>query len=174
MINVDEWFQNQLSYMDNYYIKGGKAFLYHFQGVPTIDMDLVMTKASSDVLFRDATACWTGQCLQLEGYEPFDVFSITETKKTFKGQVVRSLFVNGMTIIDAIIVKQIEMEEVELSEDGVYYMEKKAFVKDLIHTYEDRLKKSRYLHSYPEQENFIPFFEKLERSKQRCFIALHE
>jgi hypothetical protein len=177
IICVEQWFRDQFSYMDEYYIKGGKAFLYYFQGVPTIDMDIVITEKSCDTLFRDATSCWMGKWIQLDGYEPFEVVSMKETKHTYKDKEggktvkhqVRTLFVNGMTLIDAIIVKEIQPHEVELSEDGLYYMEKTAFVTDLMNTYEDRVKKCRYLNMYDEKS--YSFFQKLERTQARCIIA---
>jgi len=177
MICIEDWFRDQLSYMDEYYIKGGKAFLYYFKGVPTIDIDLVMTEKSCDTLFRDATSCWMGKQIQLDGYEPFEVFSITETKHTYKDKEkgkmvknqVRTLSVNGMTLIDAIIVKNINPDEVQMSEDGVFYMEKKAFIEDLINTYQDRLKKCRFI--YPYDEKSLLFIDKFERSRSRCMIA---
>jgi hypothetical protein len=163
--------------MDEYYIKGGKAFLYYFQGVPTIDMDIVITEKSCDTLFRDATSCWMGKWIQLDGYEPFEVVSMKETKHTYKDKEggktvkhqVRTLFVNGMTLIDAIIVKEIQPHEVELSEDGLYYMEKTAFVTDLMNTYEDRVKKCRYLNMYDDKS--YSFFQKLERNYVQTCVS---
>ena len=177
MICIEGWFRDELSYMEDYYVKGGKAFLYYFQGVPTIDIDLVMTEKSCKTLFRDATACWMGKQIKLDGYEPFEVVSITETKHTYKDKEngktvknqVRTLSVNGITLIDAIIVKKINKSEVQVSENGIFYMEKKLFVNDLIYTYQDRLRKCHFI--YPYDEKALLFLQKFERTRNRCLIA---
>jgi len=176
-ISIDEWIQDQLSYLDNYYIKGGKAFCFYFGCIPTVDTDLVMVEKECDTLFRNATLCWSGKHIQVNEFI-FEVTHIKENKQTYKDkingimrkQTVRTLLFNGITIFDAIIVDSIQPEEIYMSDRGVYYMEKNIFMKDMIETYQDRIKKCLYFTM--ENEKTRLFREKVERAKQRAWLIV--
>ena len=181
-----------------YYIKGGKAYNHYFpQGyIPSSDDDLIATNDVCDILFNALIqALPLDKPVYVEGYEPFyishvnaptqskynDVSIITGKQVT---NVVRSLsvLVEGMDIalMDVIIEDENNIaEEAEQGENGLWYMNKDLFKKDLKLTYESREKMVRYVYSNPPKrmtqkvaDKAASLEHKLAKSQHRYEISL--
>ena len=152
-----------------YYIKGGKAYNHYFpQGyVPSSDYDLVATNDVCDMIFDELVHALSvlDRPMYVEGYEPFYVSSVNvPTQANYKDisivtgkpvtNTVRSFSVrvDGMDValIDVIIEDEQNIaKEAEQAENGLWYMNRELFKRDLMMTYQSREKMVRYVHTNP-------------------------
>lgn len=175
-----------------YYIKGGKAYNYYYPHgyVPSSDYDLVATEDLCDSLFKSLydTLSLLEWPLWVDGEELFYIHSINMTEpRVYKDvniygkkvkNIVRSLTVNNgekdITLVDVIIPDNHDsiLAESEHGKDGLWYMEKSLFDKDVHLTYNDRVRMLNLINRNPSNKpDFIrkkaSVEHKLSKSKKR-------
>lgn len=181
-----------------YYIKGGKAYNYYYPHgyVSSSDYDLVATNGLCNSLFDSLTKelllLLFKRPLWVDGEELFYIHSIKNTVPRIYNDVnifgkkvkntVRSLTVNNgekdITLVDVIIPENIHknhdsiLAESEKGKDGLWYMEKSLFDKDVHLTYNDRVKMLNLINrNHSNKADFIrkktSVEHKLSKSKKR-------
>ena len=182
-----------------YYIKGGKAYNYYYPHgyVPSSDYDLVATNGLCNSLFESLTTKLSSLewPLWVDGEDLFYIHnqSIKKTAPRTYNDVnifgenvkntVRSLTVNNgqknITLVDVIIPDNHDsiLAESEHGKDGLWYMEKSLFDKDVHLTYNDRVKMLNLINRNPSNKpDFIrkkaSVEHKLSKSEQRYLTSI--
>lgn len=178
VITIDSLIYDLLIIKTDYYIKGGKTFnhYYPYNCIPTSDIDLVATDEVCTYLFNKVKEIIFNNYIYVETYEVFVADNITETNHIWKDKYngktlkknVRTLNVNGVNIIDVIIVNTVHQDEYQI-EYGVHYMRHDLFIEDLRLVYEDRIKKIKWKGLADETRQ--KYESKLYKSRYRLSIA---
>lgn len=164
----------------DYYIKGGKAYNYYNPAniIPSSDYDLIATNNVCLELFPILEEMLLGKLVLLDEYEPFYVEHINVTEDKWKDKVfihgkkinviqhVRSLSINGIGIVDVIIVDSIT-EPFTVAENGLHYMDRALFKEDLRNVYIDRSRKINFHGWDIHSDRYKKLFIKYSKSKDR-------
>jgi len=179
-IDLDAYVTSVLQTLSHYYIKGGKAFNYYYatRRVPTSDWDIIATNETCSMLF-DAMSYVFGKVIRVETYEPFTVASITQQDRTYQDTLVdgtqemhhvRTIECNGIGIIDAIIVDDINETMVEKGTNGLLYLNQSLLHTDIEETVRDRTKKVDEYSLVSKSKRKKRLISKLLKSKLRLSI----
>ena len=171
---------------NEYYIKGGKAFEYYYPDkVPSSDYDLVATNEVCTELFAILEKLLLGTNVKMDEYEPFFVKQINSTDDTWKDVVrgargekkkithrVRSFHINGIGLVDVIIVDSVltDTEQVVIAENGLQYMNRALFKKDLDAVYKDRARKINFPQWDKTSDKYKKLFTKYRKSSERLAL----
>lgn len=171
---LDDFIASVLLQMNDYYIKGGKAFNYYYpqEQIPTVDVDLVATNSLCTIVFQ-ALHSLIGKKIQIETYEPFIVQACSEENMIYQdkdaSKQVRSFYIQGIPVMDVIITDTIPQDHVEVGTNGLHYLAKPLFKQDLYETLEDREKK--VVKPTKKSQKRVKRKEKLRKTQARVSIA---
>jgi len=197
---LDGFIESVLANLTGYYIKGGKAYNYYFpQGyIQSADYDLVATNHVCDLLFQSIVQVLGNmdRPVYIEGYEPMYITAVNApTQATYKDvsvvtgktvkNTVRSLSLlagdTEIAIVDVIVADEKSIAaESEQGENGLWYMRRDLFKKDLAMTYKSREKMVGYIHRTPPKQMTPDVIQKaaslehkLQKSRHRYETSLH-